>query len=98
MSDDSTRLVTFYEAENGTGAVVTLSLEDGSGVREGSREEGVRLASVLDSFQSWRQKVDLRVLSVDLADLEAKTSPAWVDLISGEAVTDGGRLHGTVVP
>ena len=97
ISEEPRRLITYYDTQRGTGALVTFRLDDGGGFQEESRQEGVSAwGAALGDFETWRTKVGLRILSADLKDLKTSADPKWTDLLKNEVVPGVGPLTGLV--
>lgn len=99
LTGDPLRFVAYYKGgEVGTGALATYRV-DASGFQEESRRDGVPAGGTeWRDFDVWRKQVHLKVLAIDLRELETSADPVWTDLLNkNETVPGVSSLTGLVV-
>jgi hypothetical protein len=93
-------LVGTYELGGGRRGVATYQI-DTSGIHMISLDDGTDPEATRHSFwdfAEWRQRSNLKVPAVDLAEAERKVQPMWTDQFTGQPVTGlGGLLDVTAV-
>jgi hypothetical protein len=93
LSEDSKLIV--YDP--GLGVLVAYRV-DSAGFHEESRRSDVAAGGEeWEAFGSWRKAVKLKVLSVEVKDLETSADPKWTDLLNNQVISGVGNLAGLVV-
>jgi hypothetical protein len=83
--------------DRGLGVLVAYRV-DGAGFHEESRRSDVAAGGQeWEAFDSWRRAARLKVLSVEVKDLETNADPKWTDLLNNEVISGVGNLAGLVV-